>query len=142
MDLSECEFEWFVINSYSVTFIRIQSYAVTQIHLNDCIINVMLVDNTWMLLSSYRLIELSSLYTVIRTHHCISTVIDFETEKSVHNLFHDVILQNVYFNCISYLLWQCCDHLAVLYQICMLHPWLWTHVNLTHHCMMIITLSY
>ena len=54
-----------------------------------------------------KLNKFSWLYIVLRTHHCISTVINFETTKFYHNLVHDSIHPNITFNRISYLIWQC-----------------------------------
>ena len=51
-----------------------------------------------------KLTKFSSLYIVIRTHQCISKVINFETTKSGHNLLHDPILPNINFNQLSYLI--------------------------------------
>ena len=45
-----------------------------------------------------KLMKLSSLYIVIRIHHCISTDINFETSKFCDNLLHDRIFQYIYFN--------------------------------------------
>ena len=51
-----------------------------------------------------KLMKLSLLYIVIRTHHCISTIINFETTKFCHDLLHDLIPPNINFNHIFYLI--------------------------------------
>ena len=42
----------------------------------------------------------------IRTHHCISTVINFESANFCRNLLHDPILPSINFNHIFYLIWH------------------------------------
>ena len=64
-----------------------------------------------------KLMKLSSLYIVIRTHHSISIVINFETTKFCYNLAHDPIHSNINFNHIAYRVWLCYDHHTVIYQI-------------------------
>ena len=53
----------------------------------------------------------------IRTHHCFSTVINFEVAKFCHDLPHDPLFPNNNFNHIFHLIWQCYDHHTVTYQI-------------------------
>ena len=49
-----------------------------------------------------KLMKLSLSCIVIRTCHCISTVINFETFKFQHNLLHDPMLSNVNFNHVDF----------------------------------------
>ena len=70
-----------------------------------------------------KLTRLSSLYIVIITHRCISTIINFKATKFGHNLFHDPVPPNINFNYISYLIWQCYANQTVMYQISILHSW-------------------
>ena len=49
----------------------------------------------------------------VRTHHCISTTINFETTEFCQHLLRDQIVPNINFNHISYLIWQCYDHHTV-----------------------------
>ena len=58
----------------------------------------------WVLMQSIlvqqtvKLVKLSSLCNVMRAHHCITTVINFESTKFCHNLFHDPTFPNINFN--------------------------------------------
>ena len=51
-----------------------------------------------------KLIQLCSLYIIIRTHHSISAAINIDTTKFGHNLLQDPIPLNINFNCIPYLI--------------------------------------
>ena len=64
-----------------------------------------------------KVIKLSSVYIIIKTHHWICTVIDFEATIFSHHLLHDPMLLGININYISYLIWQCYNHHMVGYQI-------------------------
>ena len=51
-----------------------------------------------------KLIRLLSLRLVMRTHRCISTVINLETTKFCQNLPHHLMLPNINLSYISYLI--------------------------------------
>ena len=58
----------------------------------------------------------------IRSHQILSTVINFETPKSNHNLLQDSILLDINFNYISHLKWWCYESYMGWYLItCHLH---------------------
>ena len=44
------------------------------------------------------MMKLSPLYIVIRTYHCVTTVINFQNTKFGHNLLYDPISLNINFN--------------------------------------------
>ena len=48
--------------------------------------------------------KFSSFYIVIRTHHCISAIINFETTKFGDDLLRDPILPNINFSELSHLI--------------------------------------
>ena len=64
-----------------------------------------------------KLLKLSSSSIIIRTRHCICTVINFESNNFCHHLLQDPILLDINFKCISHLTWLCHDHHTVSYQI-------------------------
>ena len=61
-----------------------------------------------------KFMKLSSLYIVSKIHHCISTVINFQTTKFCDNLLHDQIPQYIYFNHFSYQTAQWYDCICVM----------------------------